>query len=518
MTDTSRPNGDALHSTSDNTPSLANDSAAAPDSDSGANTDGTPCVDEHARSNFLGQRLSSGLSSRLSAHMASPFSRCIFVGMLVLFLLIPLGMVSGVVSDRMHLYQAATDNITDSWGKTQTISGPALIIPFEVWQDKKEKVTVTVNGYDKIQEVVTQVPYIDYKVVLPTNVHFVAEMNPEVRYRGIYRQALYNAPVDVSGAFDLPSESDFDPHLRVIHWDKAYLSVGVTDLKAIAEAPPAVWAGVTLASYKPGANADTLLGAGFHTLVPLSKDDAGAHRTFAFQLRVRGSGGIYFTPVGESTTITMNGTWPAPSFKGNLLPVERTISDQGFSAKWVVSNLTRTYPQMANLSSYDYTLSNGNSRITSFTAGVDLHEPVTVYRMVRRSVEYGILFIAVTFIAMFAFEMVSRQRMHLVQYGMVGLSMSVFYLVLLSLAEHVTFGLAFVAAGGITVVMNSLYVGSVMQSRNKGMIMGGLLTGLYAVLFSLLRMEDFSLIMGTGLVLVMMGALMFVTCKLPQKT
>jgi len=211
------------------------------------------------------------------------------------------------------------------------------------------------------------------------------------------------------------------------------------------------------------------------------------------------------------------GTRPAPSFQGNLLPVERTIRDDGFSAKWVISNLTRTYPQMAD---YDSPAFNGahtsGSVITEFTAGVDLHEPVSLYRMLLRSVNYGILFIAVTFVALFAFEMLSRQRMHLIQYAMVGLSMSLFYLVLLSLAEHVSFSLSFVAAMGVTVLMNSAYVASVLHNWRKGAVLGGLLCALYGVLFSLLRMEDFALLVDTALVLVMMGGLMFVTRNLPQ--
>jgi inner membrane protein len=145
-----------------------------------------------------------------------------------------------------------------------------------------------------------------------------------------------------------------------------------------------------------------------------------------------------------------------------------------------------------------------------------MYEPVTLYRMVHRAMAYGILFIAATFAALFVFEMISRQRMHLLQYAMVGLSMTLFYLILLSLAEHVGFGPAFAAASAVTVAMNSVYVGAVLQSGNKGLLMGGQLAVLYALLFSLLRMEDFVLLMGTGLVLVMMGALMFVTRRLPQ--
>lgn len=448
--------------------------------------------------------------------LSGPLARCICIGVITLCLLIPLSFVRDIVYDRMQLYTSATYNITASWGQTQTVSGPALIIPYQVWEDRKDIIKVKENDKEVPKEVVTREYRTRYKVVLPSELAFDTTIDPEIRYRGIYRQPLYNAPVSLSGAFVLPVRGDFVENTSAIYWDSAWLCVGVTDLKTISEATPLDWNGKTLAAYKPGTNAAGLLGPGFHTRVPLVTQDAGAKRTFALRLQIRGSGGIYFTPVGENTSITMKSAWPSPSFQGNLLPVERSISETGFSARWAISNLTRTYPQMADLDSSVYKARGGDgSAITDFTAGMDLLEPVTLYRMVRRSVDYGILFIAVTFVALFAFEMVMRRRMHLVQYAMVGLSMSLFYLVLLSLAEHISFGLAFVAASAVTVAMNGVYVGAVLQSKGKGLFMCGLLSGLYAVLFSLLRMEDFSLLMGTGLVLVMMGALMFVTRKLP---
>ncbi len=473
------------------------------------------------RNPLYGRLSGFGLGQRLSG----PMARCVFIGVLTLFLLIPLGLVRDVVYDRMYLYQSATANIANSWGMEQAVSGPALIIPYQVWQDRKERVTVKNNGKEEQQEVTTREYAIRHKVVLPADLSFDTTLETEVRYRGIYRQTLYTAPMAISGSFSLPAASDFSANTTRIFWDRAWLSVGITDLKTIVEAAPARWEGKTLAAYKPGSQAGNLLGPGFHTAVPLDAGQAGEKRSFALHLTIRGSGGISFTPVGENTTITVSSGWPAPSFQGNLLPVERTISEEGFTATWAISNLTRTYPQTGDLDSAAYRTRDGSggvpggdraSAVTAFTAGVNLHEPVTLYRMVRRSVDYGILFIAVTFVALFAFEMVTRRRMHLVQYAMVGLSMSLFYLVLLSLAEHVSFGLAFLAAGVVTVAMNSAYVGAVLQSRAKGLLMGGLLSVLYAVLFSLLRMEDFSLLMGTGLVLLMMGALMVATRKLPQ--
>ncbi|MDR2055943.1 MAG: cell envelope integrity protein CreD [Desulfovibrio sp.] len=499
------------------------DSRQIPDNDAATGKPASPDAASVFK-NLLHARFPSPGDGR---YLSSPFVRCVFVGVLTLSLLIPLEYVQDMVYDRKHLYQQATEDIASRWGKEQTVSGPALIIPYQVWVDRKEKVTLKVNGKGEEKEVVTREYHTRHKVVLPSHLSFDTVLETEVRYRGIYKQTLYTAPMDIAGSFILPAGKNFSDNTTRIYWDQAWLSLGISDLKTIAEAAPVRWAGKILDAYKPGAQAGNLLGPGFHTAVPLDGEDAGTKQSFSLRLTIRGSRGISFTPVGENTTISMKSAWPAPSFQGNLLPVERTVSEEGFTAKWAISNLTRTYPQIADLDDSAYKTGEHSRRnahtaeefsaVTSFTAGVNLHEPVTLYRMVRRSVDYGILFIAVTFVALFVFEIISRRRMHLVQYAMVGLPMSLFYLVLLSLAEHVNFVLAFVAASAVIIAMNSLYVGAVLRSKGKGILMGGLLAVLYAVLFSLLRMEDFSLLMGTGLLLVMTGALMFATRKLPQE-
>ena len=457
------------------------------------------------------------LVDSIGKRLSNPMPRCICIGVITLCLLVPLGLVKGIIHERMHLYKEATGNIIGSWGWKQAINGPALIIPYQIWQDRKDLVTEKVNGKEEKKEIVTREYLTRHKVILPSELVFDVLMDTEIRYRGIYKHALYTAPMTISGSFLLPTEKDFASNTTQIAWDKAWFCVGVSDLKTIVETTPLRWAETSLAAYKPGTRAGELLGPGFHTEIPLMKRDVGTKHAFSLKLALRGSEGISFTPVGENTAITLKSAWPAPSFQGNLLPIERSVTDQGFTARWAISNLTRTYPQIGDLEGREYMdKKNDASSITLFTAGVNLHEPVTLYRMVRRSVDYGILFIAVTFVALFAFELISRQRMHMVQYAMVGLSMSLFYMVLLSLAEHINFGLAFVAASAATVVMNSAYMAAVLQNRAKGLLLGVLLSILYAVLFSLLRMEDFALLMGTGVVLVMMGALMFVTRKLPR--
>lgn len=452
-------------------------------------------------------------SERLSVrrHLGGPLARFGLIAFLTLLLLIPLCLVQNVVYEREDLYRQATENIAEAWGKAQTVSGPVLVVPYEVWEEKTTSISNS-DDNDKPRAVTRKEQVTRYKVILPAEVHFDAALDPEIRYRGIYRQVLYSAPVSISGTFILPQTADFAPNLHKVHWNKAWLAVGLTDIKAISEAGVLNWTGTEISDYKPGTMVESIVGEGLHIKLPLAEAAAGAKQDFSLRLKVRGSGGMAFTPVGESTTITMAGTWPHPSFQGNLLPVERSVTDKGFTAKWVISNLTRSYPQTGELNEN----SGAFDSLRSFTAGVDLFEAVSLYRMSLRAANYGILFIAVTFTALFAFEMVIRQRMHLLQYAMVGLSMSVFYLILLSLAEHTGFGAAFSTAAVVTVGMNSLYLTATLRSWKRGLLMGALLCGLYGLLFSLLRMEDFALLVGTALVVAMMAALMFVTRKLPQ--
>ena len=452
------------------------------------------------------------LPSIADGNFSNPLTRCIVIVFLVIFLQLSVSSVKNVVEERFSLYTAATSNITTSWGTEQAISGPALIIPYVTWKDHKELVTEKVEWRDVTREHVRREYYQCYKVVFPTNVHFGARMDTTVRYRGIYREA----PVDIKGGFTLPNAEQFGPNLHEIQWGNARLAIGITDVRAIAEERPLQWDGVSVQAYKPGTEAGDLLGSGFHAALPLTEKSAGTTHDFSVYLKIRGSGALAFTPVGEQSTITIEGSWPHPSFQGNLLPSERSITEKGFSATWNISNLTRTYPQVGNLHDSEYKSRSSGSAITTFTVGVGLYENVSLYRMVIRAVQYAILFLAVSFVALFAFEMLSRQRMHLVQYGMVGLSMSLFYLVLISLAEHVGFEKAFVAASALTVLMNSLYVASAMHRKVYGCMMAAILSALYGLLFCLLRMEDFALLMGTGLVIVMMGVLMFVTRKLSQ--
>lgn len=438
------------------------------------------------------------------------FVRGLIIAAITLALLVPLSFVSDMVDERSYIRRSAIEGIAESWGGVQRIAGPILVIPYQrqysytevVKDENKKNVSVTKTGFSW-----------ENKVILPAKVNFDAALSPQIRYRSIYEYVVYSAPIHIDGTFRLPTTESFGEDVARIDWHRAWFAVGVGDLKGITSETPLLWEKKPLGPYHSGTGVKNLVGPGFHTGVPLDEENSGREQSFSLVISLNGSGGLYFTPVGETTRIHVAGNWPHPSFTGNLLPTSRAITDSDFEAEWVVPHLSRTYPQSGTLGK-DLFTENSNT-ILSFTAGLDLFETVSLYTQAKRAVKYGILFIGLTFVALFAFELVTGVRMHFLQYGLVGISMTVFYLVLLSLAEHTNFITAFTAASVITVCMNSLYIATAHRSRVKGLIMAVLLMALYILLYALLRMEDHALLIGTGIVLLALGVLMFLTRNLP---
>lgn len=460
------------------------------------------------------EQLSPVLPHTHAAWHAAPmteklFFRCLVIAGITLGLLIPLFFVSDIVDERSDMRRRAVSDIASLWGESQTINGPVLVIPY--LREYITKGTVkNSEGKDVVE--VRQQTVREYRIALPVDVTFTATLDPQVRHRSIYEYVVYTGTVDIAGRFRVPEAADFGEKIIRIDWENAWLALGITDLRAITGVSLLLWNDVKRPAYNPGTGLKNLLGPGFQAPLALKAANAGTENTFSLSVNLNGSGGIQFTPVGESSIIKVAGPWPHPSFSGSLLPTKRQISETDFSAEWHIPHLSRTYPQNGVLDQDEFA---GNA-IRSFTAGVDLFEAVSLYSQIDRAVKYGLLFIGLTFTALLSFELVSRVRLHLMQYGLVGLAMTLFYLVLLSLAEHTVFLAAFAAASLVSIFMNSLYIAAAMRSAKKGGIVAGLLTALYLLLYALLQMEEYALLIGTGLVLLVVGILMYLTRHLPQ--
>ncbi|HJB65226.1 MAG TPA: cell envelope integrity protein CreD [Candidatus Mailhella merdavium] len=433
--------------------------------------------------------------------MRSASIRFAVVALVMLALLIPIGFIRTLVNERAALYSSVVSDISSAWGGSQNVAGPLLIVPFT------ELYISTATDPENSRSVIrSSEKVLRHMVILPRSVRFDGVLDPEERTRGIYRSLVYTAELDLNGLFTLPTREEWlraAPALHSIDYQHAYIVMGLTWPNALRSVSPFLWNGEELRP-EPG-TLPTRINNGFR--VPVSVDPGKTEYGFSQKLSFNGSMGLRITPVGEVTELFLSSPWPSPSFQGQVLPAAREVSAEGFRASWNIPSLARSFPNFGVLEKWP-------ENFTEFQAGVDLFESGGHYQLVQRAVKYAALFIGLTFLAYIVLDLGMQARLHPVQYGLVGMAMVVFYLSLLSLTEHVPFGPAYAAASACAILMISIYTAAALRAARFGLGAGLLLTAIYALLYTILQMEDYALLMGTGLVLIMLGALMYVSRSL----
>lgn len=447
-------------------------------------------------------------NSRLPKPPQSIAIRVLIIGLLALLLLIPLSIIQKIVQERNSRYLSTIDEISATWGKPQTLQGPILLIPYvehvlniDTITDKNgETKTVTRNIFNN-----------KTAVILPKTLNVDINLHDEERHRGIYKTLVYTANMSLSGEFDykalIDSATQQQSERRHYKWKKAWVLIGLSDTKAIAENAYFEW-GDHAILLQPGTQSPKFMPAGFN--VPLGDVDLNQKETshkFKIQLTFKGSQGVKFAPLGQVSKAHITSTWQHPSFQGDILPQQYEATNDGFSAKWDIPYLARNYPQR-------WIMEDENYAIDHFTAGVNLFEPTSLYSKTLRSVKYGIIFVILTFLALLIFELITKTRFHIIQYGVVAVALSLFYLILLSLAEQLAFLYAYIVASGVTILTISLYVFVILKDKWRTGIIFALLLALYAVLYSLLQVEDYALLFGTSLLFLITVVIMYVTRNL----
>lgn len=428
--------------------------------------------------------------------------RSIIVGVIALVMLIPLVMMQGVVHERNGLYNNVLHDIANTWGGQQLLQGPVLVVPFVEKHTSKETIKDE-NGEEKVK---SKTKYVTkYSIHLPKDLKIDVDLSEQHRKRGIYKSLVYQADLSLAGSFnnlDIESMSDY---IHRIDYDKAYLVLGLSDTRAINDVSSLNWNGNEV-GYSPGTQLPELLSHGFHASVKGLNANSEGH-IFSTKISVNGSQGFRFAPFGENTQVNMQSSWPHPSFQGSTLPSDYEITDSGFTSSWTIPHLARNYPQ-------SWVMGKQNYNLGEFNAGVDLFEPVFLYSKVTRAVKYGILFIGLTFLTFMIFELTTQIRLHYVQYGLIGVALSIFYLLLLSIAEHTAFLTAYIIAAIINIGLITIYTAAALKSWSRASMIFALLSALYLVLYSLLQLEDYALLMGTMLLLSVLIVLMYVTRNL----
>lgn len=441
----------------------------------------------------------------------SPGAKMLFALIVAAVLTIPLFTVYLLVYDRQNQSETARASIAQGWGGPQTLAGPMLVIPYE------EQVTETVTEGNRP---VTRTNTVKRELfVAPAALTLDTAITPERRARSIYEAIVYDAAVSGRAIYALPPDLPrFGVTIDRLQLDRAELRFGVSDPRGLKPRTRVTVNGAAVAP-QPGNGLRATGGSGFFAFL-----NAGALRggrldvTFAFDLR--GNSTIALEPRAGQTAWRVRSPWPHPSFNGGFLPETRSVTAQGFTAAYQISNLALgttllskedavgTDPSQTGVRA-DAPGQTGNTRTE-----VGLIEPVDLYSQVNRSVKYGFLFIGFTFLAFLMFDVVGGRRVSAVEYLLVGAGLVLFFVMLLAFAEIFGFQIAYLAAAGAITLLLTLYSMAVLKSALRGGLIMVLLIALYGVLYVLLSLEAYSLLIGSLLLFAALAAVMYLTRNL----
>jgi inner membrane protein len=415
------------------------------------------------------------------------------IGFLGLMLSIALVMVRETVSERSARREQVYQDMAQTTAGSQVIAGPFLVLPYEM--ETLESV-VDSKGVKTSKLQLTQ----HSEIILPRKLVMNGQMETERRYRSLYEILLYGTRVKLEGAFEVASQNVSVPQGATLRWLEPYLVVMVQDNRGLTTVPLMSWAGKNL-EVKPGNGGFNFgIDGGFHAGVPADVQRGGSF-PFAVDLVLHGMQSFSWVPVGEENRMKLQGDWPHPGFQGRALPRGHQITAKGFEAEWESTQFSSNVGQLVR----------SEAGLKNQEVGVRLVQPVDVYLQTERSVKYGFLFIWLTFAAFLLFETLKKLSIHPVQYGLVGLALVLFYVLLLALSEHIAFAWAYGVAGLASVGLLGFYIRYVVHSSKIATGFAGALGVLYGIIYGILMSEDYALLYGACLLFALLALAMIVT-------
>jgi inner membrane protein len=416
------------------------------------------------------------------------FLKSVFIFFMALALWIPTYFIMGLVKEREGRQQEAIDDISNKWAGKQTVTGPVLVIPYTE-TDKDEKGNI---------------------VTLKRKAYFMSDKSdiqsklyPEKRHRGIYDVVVYRSNITINGKFNPLQWQQLKIPAENILWNEAALLFKVKDnLKGINEDISINWNGANLV-FNPQESGLSQIEDAFAAPIPFNKDEAGKEHSYAMKFSLNGSGQLLFSAVARDNKISMQSSWRDPGFTGVRLPDTRQINDSGFTATWKYMN--RSVPPVWKNTIYD---------LSSAVTGADLLIPLDSYNKTERSVKYALLCIVLTFASFFLIETIYKKSLHLVQYGLAGLALVLFYTLLLSVSEYTGFNPAYLIAAAATISLVAWFAGSVMHSSGLALFISLVLTVVYGYIFTIIQLQDYALLMGSIGLFIALAIIMFFSRKI----
>ncbi|MBL7746098.1 MAG: cell envelope integrity protein CreD [Chitinophagaceae bacterium] len=442
------------------------------------------------------------------------------IGFLALLMMIPMLYVKNLIFEREERQKEAAREISSKWAGKQNIIGPVIGIPF--WQTQEGDTGTARKSVRK-----------NIAYFLPDKLNITAMVNPKEKHRGIFKVMLYDTKATLSGSFTKPAFDKLGISAEQVIWNEAFVIMNIADNKGLNDQLTLNWKDSLIElSPEAGSSSDRMTAP----LAASSAEDI-ANVNFTTTIDLNGSEQLFFTPVGKLTTVNMESAWKHPSFSGSMLPQTSDVSDSGFKASWKSMSHKRSFPQqwIGNAYRLDHYFPlpveekpvrfDGSIRaadappvtaasVGASAFGVDLFIPVNGYQKTLRTIKYALLCILLTFAAFFLIETAHKKSVHPFQYGLVGLALILFYTLLLSFSEYTGFNTAYMIASAATIGLIAWFVKGVLQSGRATSVLSVVLVLIYAYVFSLLQLQDYSLLLGSIGLFLTLAVVMYFSKKL----
>ncbi|MEZ4791919.1 MAG: cell envelope integrity protein CreD [Gelidibacter sp.] len=432
-------------------------------------------------------------------------ARMLMVGFLIVILLIPLSYINSLIAERSFRQQDVVNEINDKWGNNVLVYGPMLKIPFKTYSE-----TSTFNEKTKTYLKETQT-HINYAYIFPESLDADVDVNSKTLSRGNFESAVFTTNMKFSGHFIPTDLSEKGIKAEDVIWEKTSVIIKTSNLKGI-KSEMILKLNNSTYTFQTNYNEDDnqyndyldVLESGF-----LKKEDIQNEKDsqFSITMSFNGSKQIELVPIGKTTTMKMSSNWADPSFIGNYLPNDetKTISKDGFKADWKVLHINRAFSQQHL---------NRIPNLNEFAFGTKFMVMVDEYQKSERSAKYGFLVIGLTFLIFFLIQTMSKINIHPFQYLMIGLALTMFYTLLVSISEHSNFLKAYLIAGISVITLITLYSKSILKNWRFPLFIGISLTALYTFIYVIIQLENYALLVGSIGLFLILAIVMFVSRKI----
>lgn len=440
--------------------------------------------------------------------------KLVSIGFLILILLIPATWIESMIEERQHRAESVIAEVSNKWSGNQTLSGPILVVPYK----HRETIKIDKDQFE-IKESTRKAFF------LPETLDINGTVNPEKLHRGIFDAVVYESSLTMKASFNKPDFKRLEIAEDMILWPEAHLIIAISDLRGISKNPPVIKSGSKNLTSEPAQNIGISTHKFEQQVQPRAYDDDGSYSIksatgiaaplnwnietdFAslteINFNLKGSSQLNFVPSGKTTSVKLSGPWPDPSFDGEFLPATREVSDTDFTATWNILHFNRPFSQQWK---------DSHQELVGSEFGLKLLVPVDQYQKSIRTAKYGILIIMLTFVALFLVEITQKIRIHPFQYILIGAALIIYYTLLLSFSEQVGYNVAYWISSIATVALVAAYSTSFLRNRRLSFMFTTLLVIFYSFIFIIILQQDFSLLIGSVGLFLIVATLMYFSRK-----